>query len=135
MMSFKQRKLEKERIRQEKLEAERKEREIQAKINIKRTLSGMKNQSQKLERFSIIDIGGKDNKEKYYKIITKRKRRKENDKTRTITENSKQGKFYQKILWRIRGKMEKWNRWQALILYIVLRYNRGIRTTKRFERM
>ena len=51
MMSFKQRKLEKERIRQEKLEAERKEREIQAKINIKRTLSGMKSQSQKLERF------------------------------------------------------------------------------------
>lgn len=51
MMSFKQRKLEKERIRQEKLEAERKEKEIQAKINIKRTLSGMKSQSQKLEKF------------------------------------------------------------------------------------
>ena len=51
MMSFKQKKLEKERIRQEKLEAEIKEKEIQAKINIKRTLSGMKSQSQKLERF------------------------------------------------------------------------------------
>ncbi len=51
MMSLKQRKIEKQRIKQEKLEAEKKEREIQAKINIKRTLSSMKSQSQKLERF------------------------------------------------------------------------------------
>jgi len=51
MMGFKQRRLEKEKMLQERLEAEKKEKEIQAKINIKRTLSSMKSQSQKLERF------------------------------------------------------------------------------------
>lgn len=49
-MGFRERKLEKERIKKEKLELEQKEKEIQAKINIKRTLLRMKNQSQKLEK-------------------------------------------------------------------------------------
>jgi hypothetical protein len=51
MKSLKQIKLEKLRIKQEQLELEKKEKEIQSKINIKRALSGMKTQSQKLERF------------------------------------------------------------------------------------
>ena len=51
IFGFKQRKLEKDKIKYEKQEMERKEKEIQAKINIKKTLSGMKSQSQKLERF------------------------------------------------------------------------------------
>ncbi len=51
MFSFKKRRLEKERIKQEKLLQEQKEKEIQAKINIKRTLSSMKSQSQKLDNF------------------------------------------------------------------------------------
>ena len=51
MKSLKQIKLERARIKQELLEIEKKEKEIQAKINIKRTLSSMKTQSQKLERF------------------------------------------------------------------------------------
>ncbi len=51
MFGSKKRKQEKERLRLEKEQAEKMEKEIQAKINIKRTLSGMKTQSMKLERF------------------------------------------------------------------------------------
>ncbi len=51
MISLKQRRLAKEKAKQEALEAEKKEKEIQAKINIRKSLSAMKKQSQKLERF------------------------------------------------------------------------------------
>lgn len=51
MFSFKAKRQEREQAKLEKIQAEKMEKEVQAKINIKRTLSAMKSQSMKLDRF------------------------------------------------------------------------------------